>query len=300
MIERAKEKVKEVRVGPTYQCGGSLAGSPKSRFAGLRMLPFACLDPADADEERELKQLDVPDENLVELEGEDGSIDEKELKSWLIQEYGISSADFHAEFAPARGRAVLAFTSHRVARSMQNAPPPRCQVSLRPSFSAAALDLIRAKRPTKGATTDAVARRLIAGDGSAGSRRTWARVMKTRCLGRGHGDHQGPAARDPCQGVCGAGGGRDRGRAREKSTLPAGPGDAHSGHGHRVGVQLLCGQSASKAAGGAARRHKAEGARAGRTGGWAAAGWGAARRRGRRGEASERAWARATRWRKAA
>ncbi|CAJ1433109.1 unnamed protein product [Effrenium voratum] len=82
-------------------------------------------------EERELKQLDVPDENLVELEGEDGSIDEKELKSWLIQEYGISSADFHAEFAPARGRAVLAFTSHRVARSMQNAPPPRCQVSLR-------------------------------------------------------------------------------------------------------------------------------------------------------------------------
>ena len=36
--------------GPTYQCGGSLAGSPKSRFAGLRMLPFACLDPADADE----------------------------------------------------------------------------------------------------------------------------------------------------------------------------------------------------------------------------------------------------------
>ncbi|CAJ1405859.1 unnamed protein product [Effrenium voratum] len=114
-------------------------------------------------EERELKQLDVPDENLVELEGEDGSIDEKELKSWLIQEYGISSADFHAEFAPARGRAVLAFTSHRVARSMQNAPPPRCQVSLRPSFSAAALDLIRAKRPTKGATTDAVARRLIAG-----------------------------------------------------------------------------------------------------------------------------------------
>lgn len=34
-------------------------------------------------EERELRQLDVPDENLVELRG---GIDSKELKSWLVQE----------------------------------------------------------------------------------------------------------------------------------------------------------------------------------------------------------------------
>ena len=34
-------------------------------------------------EERELRQLDVPDENLVELRGD---IDSKELKSWLVQE----------------------------------------------------------------------------------------------------------------------------------------------------------------------------------------------------------------------
>ena len=36
-------------------------------------------------EERELKQLDVPDENLVELRSEEEVV-EKELKSWLIQE----------------------------------------------------------------------------------------------------------------------------------------------------------------------------------------------------------------------
>eukprot|EP00438_Fugacium_kawagutii_P019648 Skav232821 [mRNA] locus=scaffold614:658642:668127:- [translate_table: standard] len=61
--------------------------------------------------ERELKQLDVPDENLVELRSEE-------------EEYGISSADFHAEFGERKRFAVLAFTSHRVARSMVNAPPP--------------------------------------------------------------------------------------------------------------------------------------------------------------------------------
>ena len=154
--------------------------------------------------ERELKQLDVPDENLVELRSEEEVV-EKELKSWLIQdscpnmcqtyssknqgffqkridlnraandvvlfflfqtfqnwtcdphrtgviskcrlpkmrspqkilqvkieEYGISSADFHAEFGEQkRNFAVLAFTTHRVARSMVNAPPPGLLVNLR-------------------------------------------------------------------------------------------------------------------------------------------------------------------------
>lgn len=36
-------------------------------------------------QERELKQLDVPDENLVELRSEEEVV-EKELKSWLIQD----------------------------------------------------------------------------------------------------------------------------------------------------------------------------------------------------------------------
>lgn len=49
-----------------------------------------------------------------------------------IEEYGISSADFHAEFsAQKRNFAVLAFTTHRVARSMVNAPPPGLLVNLR-------------------------------------------------------------------------------------------------------------------------------------------------------------------------
>ncbi|CAK9015422.1 Protein tofu-2 (21U-RNA biogenesis fouled up protein 2) [Durusdinium trenchii] len=115
-------------------------------------------------EERELKQLDVPDENLVELRsaGDDG-IDERELKSWLIHEYGISSADFHAEFAEKMCIAVLAFTSHRVARSMLHAPPPGLQVSLRPAFSEEAQKILALRRPDKAATTDVVARRLIAG-----------------------------------------------------------------------------------------------------------------------------------------
>ena len=38
-------------------------------------------------EERELKQLDVPDENLVELRSDTpAGIDEKELKSWLVHD----------------------------------------------------------------------------------------------------------------------------------------------------------------------------------------------------------------------
>ena len=49
-----------------------------------------------------------------------------------IEEYGISSADFHAEFGEQkRNFAVLAFTTHRVARSMVNAPPPGLLVNLR-------------------------------------------------------------------------------------------------------------------------------------------------------------------------
>eukprot|EP00913_Durusdinium_trenchii_P004047 g3749.t1 len=103
-------------------------------------------------EERELKQLDVPDENLVELRSDDG-IDERELKS----------ADFHAEFAEKMCIAVLAFTSHRVARSMLHAPPPGLQVSLRPAFSEEAQKILALRRPDKAATTDVVARRLIAG-----------------------------------------------------------------------------------------------------------------------------------------
>ena len=47
------------------------------------------------------------------------------------EEYGISSADFHAEFGEKKRFAVLAFTSHRVARSMVNAPPPGLLVNLR-------------------------------------------------------------------------------------------------------------------------------------------------------------------------
>eukprot|EP00435_Cladocopium_sp_Y103_P034669 s2108_g9.t1 len=113
-------------------------------------------------EERELKQLDVPDENLVELRSEEEVV-EKDLKSWLIQEYGISSADFHAEFGEKKRFAVLAFTSHRVARSMVNAPPPGLQVNLRAAFSEEAQEMLALRRPNKGATTDVVARRLIAG-----------------------------------------------------------------------------------------------------------------------------------------
>ena len=47
------------------------------------------------------------------------------------EEYGISSADFHAEFGEQKRFAVLAFTNHRVARSMVNAPPPGLLVNLR-------------------------------------------------------------------------------------------------------------------------------------------------------------------------
>ncbi|CAE7293598.1 MAP2B [Symbiodinium natans] len=59
--------------------------------------------------------------------------------------------------------AVLAFPSHRVSRSMVNAPPPRMVVRLKPDFSDEAKAMLAVHRPHKGATTDAVARRLIAG-----------------------------------------------------------------------------------------------------------------------------------------
>ncbi|CAE7229210.1 Ddx1 [Symbiodinium sp. KB8] len=115
-------------------------------------------------EERELRQLDVPNENLIELRSEgEVPIDGQELKSWLVQEYGISSADFHAEYSDNQCMAVLAFPSHRVSRSMANAPPPKMLVRLKSDFSEEAEAILALHRPSKGATTDAVARRLIAG-----------------------------------------------------------------------------------------------------------------------------------------
>ena len=51
------------------------------------------------------------------------------------QEYGISSADFHAEYSDSKWMAVLAFPSHRVSRSMVNAPPPNMVVRLKPLSS---------------------------------------------------------------------------------------------------------------------------------------------------------------------
>jgi len=47
------------------------------------------------------------------------------------EEYGISSA----EFGEKKRFAVLALTSHRVARSMVNAPPPGLLVNLRHGWS---------------------------------------------------------------------------------------------------------------------------------------------------------------------
>ncbi|CAE7022788.1 Ddx1, partial [Symbiodinium sp. CCMP2456] len=115
-------------------------------------------------EERELRQLDVPNENLIELRSEaEVPINGQELKSWLVQEYGISSADFHAEYSDDQCMAVLAFPSHRVSRSMANAPPPKMLVRLKSDFSEEAEAILALHRPNKGATTDAVARRLIAG-----------------------------------------------------------------------------------------------------------------------------------------
>ena len=46
-------------------------------------------------QERELKQLDVPDENLVELRSEEEVV-EKELKSWLIQESCLKHVQTHS------------------------------------------------------------------------------------------------------------------------------------------------------------------------------------------------------------
>ena len=46
-------------------------------------------------EERELRQLDVPNENLIELRSEgEVPIDGQELKSWLVQARGVSLSGF--------------------------------------------------------------------------------------------------------------------------------------------------------------------------------------------------------------
>ena len=73
------------------------------------------------------------------------------------KEYGISSADFHAEFGEKMHFAVLAFTSHRVARSMLHAPPPGLQVSLRQGTEMLfCLSVVNYKHVEKGALEDLI------------------------------------------------------------------------------------------------------------------------------------------------
>lgn len=60
-----------------------LKGFPLISYTITRTL--ATKKPDLPGKERELKQLDVPDENLVELRSEEEVV-EKELKSWLIQD----------------------------------------------------------------------------------------------------------------------------------------------------------------------------------------------------------------------
>ncbi|CAE8612608.1 unnamed protein product [Polarella glacialis] len=112
---------------------------------------------------RELREFDVPDENLVELQNVKGKpIAGDELRRSLLHEHAIINDDIQTKYSADGCMVVVAFTSHRVARSVVAAPPLDLKAFLRPDFSAAAQSLLASQRPTKAATTDAVARRLIA------------------------------------------------------------------------------------------------------------------------------------------
>mmetsp|Transcript_6449 Transcript_6449/g.11526 ORF Transcript_6449/g.11526 Transcript_6449/m.11526 type:complete len:321 (-) Transcript_6449:32-994(-) len=115
-------------------------------------------------ETRELQEFDVPDENIVELRREGvGNLDGHEIRKWLLHEHGIIKEDFHSKLSEDGRFGVFAFTTHRVARSIVAAPPQQVKAVLRGGFSEEAQAMLAAERPDKATTTDAVARRLIAG-----------------------------------------------------------------------------------------------------------------------------------------
>lgn len=122
----------------------------------------AAFAPAPQVDGRELRQFDVPDENLLELRSDgDESLDFAAVKQWLAEEHG--GGDFHVEVCASGHVAVAAFASHRVARGIAAAPPPHVVVAMRKEFGEAAEELLRTRQPVRGAATDRVARRLIAG-----------------------------------------------------------------------------------------------------------------------------------------
>mmetsp|Transcript_24305 Transcript_24305/g.56445 ORF Transcript_24305/g.56445 Transcript_24305/m.56445 type:complete len:474 (+) Transcript_24305:40-1461(+) len=140
------------------QVGNLNAEEGKSRAAEL----FA---PAPKEAARELRQLDVPDENLLEFRSSgDETLDVDHLETWLQNHCEVMRDEFHMEMSESGHTAVVAFASHRLARSVRNLPPPMTEVELREAFSEAAVQILVSLRPEdRGETTDKVARRFIAG-----------------------------------------------------------------------------------------------------------------------------------------
>lgn len=121
--------------------------------------------PAPQEGRRELEQFDVPDGNLLELKSSgDETLDLEQLVAWVVEQCEVPKAAFHIEFADSQHTAIVAFTDHRLTRSVLNAPPPMTEAHGRDGFSDLAEDLLQARRPEdRGNTTDRVARRFIAG-----------------------------------------------------------------------------------------------------------------------------------------
>lgn len=133
---------------------------------------------------RELKQFDVPDENLLEFRGPKGVLELAPVQRWLAREHDLQSSDFHCQISEDGAWALLAFSSHRTARGVLAAPPRGIAAGAKAGFSVEARDLLRKLQPRKGATTDAVARRLIAGalEGDAVMTKEQIRQLRARKL----------------------------------------------------------------------------------------------------------------------
>lgn len=121
--------------------------------------------PAPQECQRELGQLDVPDENLVEFRSAgDEVLDEDQLLDWLWSQCEVPTGCCHMELAATGHSAVGAFADHRVAHGVLSLPPPYASVHCRGDFSETAEELLLAQRPeNRGQTTNVVARRFIAG-----------------------------------------------------------------------------------------------------------------------------------------
>lgn len=147
--------------------------------------------PAPLESKREVETLDVPNENLIEIRSVgDEELDQEQILKWMEADMDLPPQSCHIILTESCHVGIIAFKDHRAAKSMLTAPPPSTSTLSRSSFSEEAIGLLVSVRPEeRGATTDRVARRFIAGALSDDPGITADQLGQIRKPGgRAHGD----------------------------------------------------------------------------------------------------------------